>query len=228
MMLHGLSPEQKMNDVNVTTTSVPTQKRNHVVPNPHSTNHKTPSPYPSTPQSNKMSASKSPAANPNITPDPSQNGSTIRKAFVLEAAANLFTIPLITNTRFVLSFLLLHPSHINPSSILFARLFGGIVVGGLTSALLAGATDTRNGIESRRPTYLLLGLGEACLLPILAIEAGKGGSADAALSVKVAVVCMGMLAPPLLWRLFVLFVRPDLLGKYTETREDGKGGTKCE
>jgi hypothetical protein len=177
-----------------------------------------------------MSTSKSPAANPSITPDPVQNGSTIRKAFVLEAIANLFTIPLVTNTRFVLSFLLLHPSDINASSILFARLFGGLVVGGLTSALLAGATNTRNGIESRRPTYMLLGLGEACLLPILAIEASKGSGRDAALSVKVAVVCMGMLAPPLLWRLYVLCVRPDLLGRYTETKEDVKGvsGTKCE
>jgi hypothetical protein len=175
-----------------------------------------------------MSTSKSPATNPKITPDPSQNGSTIRKAFVAEAMANLFTIPLVTNTRWVFSFLLLHPAHINPSSILFARLFGGIIVGGLTSALLAGATNTRNGIESRRPTYLLLGLGEACLLPILAIEAAKGGGPDAALSVGVAVGCMAMLAPPLVWRLYVLLVRPDLLGRYTETKEDGKGGTKCE
>jgi hypothetical protein len=177
-----------------------------------------------------MSTSKSPAANPSITPDPVQDGSTIRKAFVLEAIANLFTIPLVTNTRFVLSFLLLHPSDINASSILFARLFGGLVVGGLTTALLAGATNTRNGIESRRPTYMLLGIGEACLLPILAIEASKGSGRDAALSVKVAVACMGMLAPPLLWRLYVLCVRPDLLGRYTESKEDGKGvgGTKCE
>jgi hypothetical protein len=176
------------------------------------------------------SASKSPAANPPIIPDPTYTGSTIRKAFVLEAIANLFTIPLITNTRFVLSFLLLHPSHINPSSVLFARLFGGIIVGGLTSALLAGATNTRNGIESRRPTYLLLGLGEVCLLPMLALEAAKGNGPDAALSVKVAVVSIGMLAPPLMWRLYVLLVRPDLLGRYTETKGDGKsvGGTKCE
>ncbi|OAK98721.1 hypothetical protein IQ06DRAFT_22755 [Phaeosphaeriaceae sp. SRC1lsM3a] len=174
-----------------------------------------------------MSTIKSPAANPPIIPSPSASGSVIRKAFLLEALANLFTIPLITNTRWVLSFLLLHPSDINPSSILFARLFGGIVVGGLTSALLAGATNTRNGIESRRPTYLLLGLGEACLLPILGIEAAKKGGTDASLSPTVAVVCMGMLAPPLLWRLYVLGVRPDLLGKYTEVKEGG-GGTKCE
>jgi len=176
------------------------------------------------------SNTKSPAANPSINPDPTQNGSTIRKAFVLEAVANLFTIPLITNTHWVLSFLLLHPSDVNPSSILFSRLFGGLVVGGLTTALLAGATNTRNGIESRRPTYLLLGIGEACLLPILAIEAAKGSGRDAALSVKVAVACMAMLAPPLLWRIYVLCVRPDLLGRYTE-EGDGKAGgsgTKCE
>ncbi|KAH7414221.1 hypothetical protein DE146DRAFT_750382 [Phaeosphaeria sp. MPI-PUGE-AT-0046c] len=174
-----------------------------------------------------MSTTKSPAANPPISPAPSASGSIIRKAFLLEALANLFTIPLITNTRWVLSFLLLHPSDINPSSILFARLFGGIVVGGLTSALLAGATNTRNGIESRRPTYLMLGIGEACLLPILAIEAAKKGSADAALSANVAGVCMGMLAPPLLWRLYVLGIRPDFLGRYTETSEGGgRTGTK--
>ncbi|KAH8731230.1 hypothetical protein GQ44DRAFT_767778 [Phaeosphaeriaceae sp. PMI808] len=170
-----------------------------------------------------MPTSKSPATNPNVTPDPTQDGSIIRKAFVLEALANLFTILLVTNTRFVLSFLLLDPSHTNPSSIPFARLFGGLVVGGLTTALLAGATNTRNGIESRRPTYALLGVGEACSLPILAIEVVKGNGSDVALSVKVAVICMGMLAPPLVWRIYVLFVRPDLLGRYTEER-GGKGG----
>ncbi|KAF2029404.1 hypothetical protein EK21DRAFT_22630, partial [Setomelanomma holmii] len=160
------------------------------------------------------SPTKSPAANPPIIPDPEHNGSIIRKAFLLEATANLFTIPLITHTRFILSYLLLRPSDINPSSILFARLFGGIVVFGLTSALLAGASNTRNGIESRRPTYLLLGLGEACLLPILGLEVAKGGGKGAALGVKTAVVCMGMLAPPLLWRVYVLGFRPELLGRY--------------
>ncbi|KAF2441471.1 hypothetical protein P171DRAFT_475001 [Karstenula rhodostoma CBS 690.94] len=168
-----------------------------------------------------MSSSKSPADNPAIIPDPNQNGSTIRKAFLLEAIANLFTIPLITNTRFILSLLLLHPSDINPASVLFARLFGGIIVGGLTSALLIGATNTRNGVESRRPTYVMLGLGEALLIPMLALEAAKGGR-DAALSTAVAVGSIGTLLPPLVWRGYVLFVRPDLLGRYREA--DGGGG----
>jgi hypothetical protein len=176
-------------------------------------------------------STKSPATNPPIHPDASQNGSTIRKAFLAEAIANLFTIPLITNTRWTLSLLLNHPSHINPTSILFARLFGGIVVGGLTSALLAGYSNTCNGIESRRVVYLMLGLGEAMLIPVLLLEALKGGSKDAALSVKVAVGSILCLAPPLIWRLYVLVVRPDLLGRYTEGKRDagaGSSGTNCK
>ena len=171
-----------------------------------------------------MAHYKSPATNPPITPDPNTNGSTIRKAFLLEATANLFTIPLVTNTSWVLSLLLLRPQDINPSSIFFARLFGCIVIGGLTSALLAGYTNTRNGIESRRPTYLMLGLGEALLIPLLVGEMVKDGGVDAAVSKKVAGGSIGMLLPPLLWRVYVLAVRPDLLGRYTEERKGGERG----
>ncbi|KAJ8117600.1 hypothetical protein OPT61_g1235 [Boeremia exigua] len=171
-----------------------------------------------------MANTKSPATNPNITPDPNVDGSVIRKAFLAEAIANLFTIPLITNTPWVLSLLLNHPADINPSSVLFARLFGGLIVGGLTSALLAGYTNTRNGIESRRPTYLLLGIGEACLILMLVNEMLKDGGRDAAVSKKVAGISIGMLLPPLLWRIYVLGLRPDLLGKYTEKKRGGERG----
>ena len=162
-------------------------------------------------------SSKSPNTNPNVELD---GGATVRKAFLVEAILNLFTIPLLTNTRTTLSFLLNDPAHINPSTILFARLFGGVVVGGLTSALLAGYANTRNGIESRRVVYLMLGLGEVMLIPVLGIEATKGGSRDAAVNVKVAVASVMCLAPPLFWRIYVLFVRPDMLGRYREARKD--------
>jgi hypothetical protein len=176
-----------------------------------------------------MSTTKSPATNLNVTPDPSQNGSTIRKAFLLEAFANLFTIPLITNTRWTLSLLLNNPSRdINPTSVLFARLFGGLVVGGLTSALLAGATNTRNGVESRRPTYMLLGLGEAVLIPIIVLDLLEGGGPGAALSKKVAAASVACLVPPLFWRLYVLFVRPDLLGRYTEEATGGAAASRSD
>lgn len=170
-----------------------------------------------------MSASKSPASNPSITPDPSVDGSPIRKAFLIEATANLASIPMITNTSFVLSLILKNPSDINPSTILFTRLFGGIVVGGLTSGLLAGYSNTRNGIESRRIVYMMLGLGEALMIPVLVNEMFKDGR-EAAISKKVAGSVISMLLPPLLWRLYVLFIRPDLLGRYTES--DGEGKSK--
>lgn len=171
-----------------------------------------------------MANAKSPATNPYITPDPDVSGSIIRKAFLAEAIANLFTIPLVTNTSWVLSFLLNSPSDINPSSILFSRLFGGLIIGGLTSALLAGYSNTRNGIESRRPTYMMLGIGEALFIPILVNEMLKDGGRNAAISKKVASISIGMLLPPLLWRIYVLGVRPDLLGRYTEKRRGDERG----
>ena len=93
-------------------------------------------------------------------------------------------------------------------------------MGGLTPGLLAGYTNTRNGIESRRIVYLMLGLGEVLLIPILTFEAMKAGNRDAAISVKVAVGSIMSLLPPLLWRLYVLFVRPDLLGRYRDIKEE--------
>lgn len=165
---------------------------------------------------------KAPDANPYIIPDPAANGATIRKAFVLEAIANLFSLPIITNTRSVLSTILAHPSRdINPASILLARMLGGIVVGGLTSALLVGATNTRNGIESRRPVYLLLGLGEVALIPLLILDLLEGSGEGAALSQKAAAASVAFLVPPLLWRAYVLFVRPDMFGRYKEEPDQG-------
>lgn len=73
-------------------------------------------------------------------------------------------------------------------------------------------------------TYLLLGIGEALLIPVLLNEMLKDGGREAAVSKKVAGGSIGMLLPPLLWRLYVLGVRPDLLGRYTEKREGGARG----
>ncbi|KAH7085849.1 hypothetical protein BKA63DRAFT_27817 [Paraphoma chrysanthemicola] len=175
------------------------------------------------------SPTKSPASNPPIIPDPNNDGKIIRRAFLIEATLNLFTLPLLTHPRLILSHILLRPSSITPSTILFARFFAGIVVFGLTSSLLFGARNTRNGIESRRPTYLLLGLGEAAMLPVLGMEVAKRGGVDAALSVRAAVVSMAMLAPGLVWRVYVCGWRTEWLGRYREVDGKGRGsgsGTK--
>jgi hypothetical protein len=150
--------------------------------------------------------------------DPIHNGSTIRKAFLAEALLNLFTIPLLTHPRPILSLLLNNPAHINSSTVLFARLFGALVVGGLTPALFAGLPNTRTGISSRPTVYVLLGMGEVGMIPFLLQQALGGGGR--ALGQGVAWATLGCLVPPLLWRIYVLFVRPDLMGRYREVNKD--------
>ncbi|KAF1840708.1 uncharacterized protein K460DRAFT_420590 [Cucurbitaria berberidis CBS 394.84] len=118
------------------------------------------------------SQSKSPAANPNVISDSNYTGSVVRKAFLAEALANLFTIPLITNTRFTLSLLLNNPSDINPF-------------------------------------YL-----------------SKNGGRDAALSKNVAMGSIACLVPPLMWRLYVLLVKPELLGRYNEEKSGADGTSR--
>ncbi|KAJ9610564.1 hypothetical protein H2200_005341 [Cladophialophora chaetospira] len=164
---------------------------------------------------------KSPGTEITIELDPQHDGNIIRKAFLAESVLNLFTIPLITNTRTILSYLLANPSQINSTSIFFARLFGGLIVGGLTSALWAGLPNTKTGIESRKVVYITLGMGEVFLLPILALEAAKAASGEeAALSVLGCGATIACLLPPLLWRAYVLFVKPELMGRYREVKRD--------
>jgi hypothetical protein len=164
---------------------------------------------------------KSPNTNVTIELDAQHDGSTIRKAFLFESILNLFSIPLLSNTRTVLSYVLRNPAHINATSILFARLFGGIIVGGLTSALWAGLPNTKTGIESRKVVYITLGMGEVLLIPIIALEAMRGSSGkDTALTVRGCVATIVCLLLPLLWRAYVLFVRPDMMGRYREVKQD--------
>ncbi|KAK4687291.1 hypothetical protein P7C73_g2809, partial [Tremellales sp. Uapishka_1] len=155
-----------------------------------------------------------------ISLDAHHPGTTVRRAIILEAFLNLLSFPLLTHTRTVLSLLLLHPHHINPSSVLFARLFGGIIIGGLTPLLLCAVPNTRIGIDSRRTAYIALGLGEVLLIPLLVHQATLGGKGDAALSPTAAIVSIGMLLPPLLWRVYTLFIAPTMLGRYQEAKKD--------
>ena len=162
---------------------------------------------------------KSPMNSGRIQLDPAHPGTTVRKAFLIEALLNLGSFPLITHPRFCLSLLLNNPSQVNASSVFFARFFGGLVVGALTPGLLYGYQNTRQGIESRKTVYVSLGLGECVLIPLLIAEAMKGGGRDAALSVHAALAAILLLAPPLLWRIYVLYFRPEMMGRYSEVKQ---------
>jgi hypothetical protein len=133
----------------------------------------------------------------------------IQKAFLIESLFNFLSFPLITNTSLVLSYILKNPSQINPSTILFTRLFGGLIVGVLTPLLIFGLRTP----ETRKIVYISLGLGEGLLIPLLLGEAFKDGGVTGlgkALTKGVALGAVGMLAPPCLWRVYCLGLRPEL------------------
>lgn len=153
-----------------------------------------------------------------IEMDPRHDGEYVRKAFLIEACLNLGTIPLITHPRFVLPYLLNRSADLNVTTIFFARLFGILVVAALSPGLFAGARRTRTAIESRGIVYIILGGAELLLVPMLLNEARLGSSRSAVLGQKTAIMGAISMAIPLVWRLYVLFLRPDLLGRYREVK----------
>jgi hypothetical protein len=163
---------------------------------------------------------KSAWSNPSIELDPQNDGATVRKAFIFEGFLNLGTLPLITHPRTILPYLLAHPNQVNSTSVFFARLFGIIVVAALTPGLWSGARNTRNGIESRSVMYKALGGAELVLIPMLMNEVIKGGGYDAVLGYKTALMGVLSVTPPLLWRIWVLYVKPELLGRYREVKRE--------
>lgn len=167
----------------------------------------------------KIDSYNSPNDETTVELDPKNNGRIVSNAFLAEGFLNFFTLPLITHPRKTLSLLLLNPAHVNPATIFWARSLGTLFVTALTAALWTGVPNTRAAVESRRTVYITLGLGELGLIPILIAEVRKNGGHDAALSVKTALVAIASLAPILLWRVYVLYVKPEMIGRYREVQK---------
>ena len=160
---------------------------------------------------------KSPSHSPKLEIDPTAPGTTIRRAFLAEAVLNLFTLPLLISPARVLALLADDPRSITPLACTLGRCFAAMVVGALTPALLLGLPNTRQGIESRRNVYYLLGAGEVALIPLLLWEGLRGESGT--LTTKVCFGAVGNLLPPLLWRAYCLFWKPEVFGRYREVAE---------
>jgi hypothetical protein len=95
----------------------------------------------------------------------------------------------------------------------------GILVLGITPRLFLAILNTRTAIQSRRMIYLTLGVGELSLptmfmLQVYDSNAGVGITKNALLTAA------GMLVPLVLFfRSYLLFVKPNLQGRY---RVDGE------
>lgn len=66
--------------------------------------------------------------------------------------------------------------------------------------------------------YTALGGAEVVLIPMLMNEVMKGGTRDAVLGYWTALMGVLSVTPPLLWRIWVLFVKPEMLGRYKEVK----------
>ena len=145
--------------------------------------------------------------------DPSHPGTVIRYAFAIEAIANIIggTCMLLYPAS-LLSLAVANPVlDVNRTSTALLQWLGCLVFG-LTPQLVLGLANTRSAIESRPMVYLTLLAGEGFLIPMFfwqAVSAGSSGITPRAL-----MVCTSTLVGPVLWRLWVLLVRPEWLGRW--------------
>jgi hypothetical protein len=153
--------------------------------------------------------------------NPEHLGPAVRRAFLAEAIFHICTIPLVTHTRQYLSLFFLRPSDITPAVLFFARVFAGLILFGMTPALLYGVPNTAKAIASRRATYVMLAGTEVYLIPLLLVELSRGGTLKkgAVFSMGTTAGLMSLLVTPFLFRLYVLFVKPDMMGRLEEVKD---------
>jgi len=150
--------------------------------------------------------------------DPSADGTVMRYALVTEAAFNIIgaTGMMLYPSEF-LSLMVTNQSQVTAASASLMQWLGGLVYG-LTVPLLLCLPNTRTAIESRPTVYHTLLAGEGVLIPLLMYQASASPSFG--LTWKALFVCSLNMAGPCLWRLFVLFRRPELMGRYRDVRKD--------
>ena len=144
--------------------------------------------------------------------DPRYDGRIIRRAFALESCLNLSPLFMLVWPRYTLELIVLHPRHINPTSILLFRFVAGLFLAGCTTPLVIGYQNTKQGMETRRPAYYIPGLGEVVFIHFLLndILTAMSSPQHAVFSVKGGVTALSMLLPSFAWRIYALFVQPSV------------------
>lgn len=152
-----------------------------------------------------------------ITVDPAFPGTSLKRLFLLEGTLNLCgAVPMLFYPGTALSYLSssLTP---NPTAENLIQLLGALTVG-ITPQLFLALPDSKQAIESRRTVYITLGAGEVMMVPLLLWMAWKGENGGMGLSPKSCLMAALNLATPLAWRAYVLYIRPEMLGRYRESK----------
>ncbi|KAF6229965.1 hypothetical protein HO133_004303 [Letharia lupina] len=154
--------------------------------------------------------------------------SIIQTAFFFEALVNVPAIvslifypestlrpALTTNASF-------SAAELNRTATFIARC-AGVLILALTPQLLLALPDSKDCVGKRKQVYWTLGLGEFGLIPLFLWEAFRASDQDkldwrGGLTKRAALLCAGMLIPPLAWRVFVFGWREHWFGP-----EGGRG-----
>jgi hypothetical protein len=166
--------------------------------------------------------------------DPSSPGTIIRCAMAIEGVFNIFgATMMLLYPATLLSYAIAGVASfadnrsvktcVTPALISMVQWLGALILG-LTPQLFLSIPNTRQAIESRRLVYLTLGAGELGLAAVILWQVyGSGLEAEHVgeqLSNKTLVRIAQQMILMLGLRLYVLYCRPSLLGKYREVAKD--------
>jgi hypothetical protein len=147
--------------------------------------------------------------------DPSAPGTVMRGALAFEAMANAIggTWMVFFPQRF-LNLLVSSPMQITGAAVTWTQLTGSLVYA-LATPVIMGIPNSRRGIESRAPTYYTLAAGEVGVVAVAMYKAFVFGDSSGWSRSALLAVCATLL-PTLAWRFYVLFWRPEWIGRYRE------------
>ena len=140
--------------------------------------------------------------------------SVFKKALLFEGCANLVggSGMILAPTTF-LRFLLPTTVLVTPLAVQLTQWLGGIVLA-LNTPLLLAYPDTKEGIASRPTAYWTLAAGEVALLGVMGLQMLKPSAVGAqnVLTERAMGATWLVLGSTLAWRLYVLLVKPEMMG----------------
>lgn len=153
--------------------------------------------------------------------DPSAPGNVMRYALGFETMANAFGGTwMVFFPQSFLGMLVNSSSDITPAAVTWTQVTGALVYA-LATPLVLGIPNTRRGIESRAPTYYTLAAGEVGVVAVALYKAFAFGDASG-WSRNALLAASAVLAPTLAWRFYVLFGKPEWIGRYREISRKNK------
>lgn len=154
--------------------------------------------------------------------DPSAPGTIVRIVLAAESAYNIFlAIPMIFDAKEALGRMYLSDGKsAAPHAASIFQLFG-ISLAAMTVPMVLAIPNKPGAVETRRTTYQMLASFETLALPLSFWQAWVAGEAGSGLNPSKVIWGLGLgMGVALGFRAWVLFVKPEWMGKYRAKRVD--------